>query len=243
MLSFQHLPSVTSTLLRYFFLPLNFNCKHLIPLLLLLLFHSSEHQSFIYSLLPRNFVPYFFPLPVIYFFPPLAADSCRQLFKSLNKFKYLKLSGVLTSSKKSYPSWPYLPLPDSLLFCPPNPGLSAEILADEMWCSEVSTQQKCHQPESETLLTQRVLGSSSYLNSLSPRQLSVTVFDHCHHKAGGEYLPPALCCVRGLCCCQCHFHTHRDELEIRAGSQWLKGKCLRRQENTDTSVYSETVTM
>lgn len=54
MLSFQYVPSVTSTLLHYFFLPLHFNCKHLIPLLVFLLFHSSAHQSFIYSLLPRK---------------------------------------------------------------------------------------------------------------------------------------------------------------------------------------------
>lgn len=150
---------------------------------------------------------------------------------------------MLNSSKENYPSWPYLPLPDSLEFCPLNPGLSAEILSDEMWCSDVSTQLKCHHLESETFLTQPVQGSFSYLNSLSPRQLPVTVFDHCHHQAGGEHLSPALWYLRGLCFCQCHFHTHQDELEIRAGSQGLKGKCLRRQENTDTSVYSETVTM
>lgn len=161
-------------------------------------------------------VPYLSPFPVIYFFPSLAADSWRQLLKSLNKFIYLKLSGALTSSKKNYLSWSFLPLPDSLVFCPPNPGLSAEILADEIWCSEVSTQQKWHQPESETFLTQPVQGSFCYLKSLSPQQLSVTVFDHWHHKAGWEYLPPVLWYLRGLCCCQCPFHTHWNELEIRA---------------------------
>lgn len=161
------------------------------------------------------FFPYLSPLPVI--LPPLAADNCCQLLKYLNKFKYLKLSGVLTNSNQKYPSWPFLPLPDSLVFCPPNSGLSAETLADEMWCSEVSTQQKCNQPESETFLIQPVQGSFSYLNSLSPRQqLSVTVFDYCHHKAGWEHLPTVLWYLRGLCCCQCHFHTHWDELEIRA---------------------------
>lgn len=159
------------------------------------------------------FVPYFSPLPVIYLFPPLAAHSCCQLLKSLNKFKYLKLPGVLTSSKENYPSCPYLPLPDSLVVCQANPGLSAEILADEMQCSEVSTQQKWHQP---------VQGSFSFLNSLSPRQLSVTVSDHCRQQAGGEHLPPAPWYLRALCFCQCHFHAHRDELEIRAGVKGWK---------------------
>lgn len=128
----------------------------------------------------------------------------------------MKLSGVFTSSKKNYPSCSFLSLPDSLVFCPPNPGLSAEILADEIWCSEVSTQQKCHQPESETFSTQPAQGSFCCLNSLSPGQLSVSVFDHCHHEAGWEYLPPVLWYLRGLCCCQCPFHT---ETSWRSGQK------------------------
>lgn len=155
MMSFQHLVSATSTLLHSIFF-VHFYCKQLIP--------ATVHPAFPFFYISESHIsPSLSPL-----FPPLAADCCHQLLKSLSKFRYLKLSGVLTSCKEDYYSCPYLPLPGSLVFCPPNPSTSLEIMADEMWCSEASTQWKCHPVEPKTFLTQPVTCSFSYLKTLSP---------------------------------------------------------------------------